>query len=69
MAVHAPCETFIKNVTKVLWEGRRAGARYFYIIYDLNVELGLLMTVRSSMRCMDRFAGKDVTMIMAVSRS
>ena len=37
-------ETFIKDVTKVLWEGRRAGAKTFYIAGDLNVELGLLCT-------------------------
>ena len=32
------------NNTKVLWEGRRAGAKTFYIAGDLNVELGLLCT-------------------------
>ena len=37
-------ETFIKDVTKVLLEGRRAGAKTFYIAGDLNVELGLLCT-------------------------
>ena len=52
MAVYAPdChkdldvfETFIKNVTKVLWEGRRAGTKVFYITGDFNVELGLPCT-------------------------
>ena len=33
-------ETFIKYVTKVLWEGRRAGAKDFYITSEFNVELG-----------------------------
>ena len=50
MAVYAPdCredldvfETFVKNVTKVLWEGRRSGAKTFCIAGDLDVELGLL---------------------------
>ena len=37
------CEIFVKDVTKVLWEGRRAGAKKFYSAY-LNVELGLLST-------------------------
>ena len=52
LAVHAPdCrkdldvyETFVKDVTNVLWEGRRAEAKKFYIVDDLNVELGLLCT-------------------------
>ena len=50
MAVYAPdCrkdlevyETFILKVIKVLWEGRRGGAKEFYITGDLNAELGLL---------------------------
>ena len=50
MAVKAPdikkkldvYETIIKNVTQILWGGRRAGARDFYITGDFNVELGLL---------------------------
>ena len=33
-----------KDVTKVLWEGCRAGAKTFHIAGDLNVELGLLCT-------------------------
>ena len=45
MAVYAPdCrkdldvyETFVKDVTKVFWEGRRAGAKTFNIAGDLNV--------------------------------
>ena len=52
MAVNAPDshkeldvnETFIRNVTKVLWEARRAGAKHFYIARGLSVELGLLGT-------------------------
>ena len=51
-AVYAPdckkdldvCETLIVCVTSILREGRRAGAKDFYIIGDLNVELGLLCT-------------------------
>ena len=35
-------ETHVKDVTKVLWEGRRAGAKTFCIAGDLNVELGFL---------------------------
>ena len=38
------CETFIKNVTKNLWEGRRAGAKDFCITGDFNVEPGLPCT-------------------------
>ena len=30
--------------TKILHEGRQAGARRFYIAGDLNIELGLLCT-------------------------
>ena len=37
-------EAFISSVTKVLREGRRGGAREFYITGDLNVELGLMCT-------------------------
>ena len=37
-------ETFIKDVSEVLWEVRRAGAKSFHIAGDLNVELGLLCT-------------------------
>ena len=52
MAVHASdCmkdwdvyETFIVDVTKILWKGRRAGAKDFHITVDFNVELGLLCT-------------------------
>ena len=52
MAVHAPdCgkdlemyEPFISSVTEVLREGRRGGAREFYVTVDLNVELGLMCT-------------------------
>ena len=32
------------NVTRVLREGRRGGAREFYIAGDLNVKLGLMCT-------------------------
>ena len=54
MTVYAPgCKkdldvyaTFIKNVTNILWEGRRGGANVFYISGDFNVELGLLSTIR-----------------------
>ena len=38
------CETFNGKVTKVLWRGRRAGAKTFYIAGDFNVELRLLCT-------------------------
>ena len=37
-------ETFILNVTKILREGRRAGAKEFSFTGDLNVELGILCT-------------------------
>ena len=48
VAAHAPdsskdmemYEAFISSVLKVLREGRRGGAREFYITGDLNVELG-----------------------------
>ena len=33
-------EAFISSVTKVLREGRRVGAKEFYITGDLKVELG-----------------------------
>ena len=52
MAVHAlDCkkdfdvhETLIKNVSKNIWEGRRAGTKDFYITGDFNVGVGLLWT-------------------------
>ena len=37
-------ETFIVYVTKILWEGRPAGAKDLYITGDLNVELGVMCT-------------------------
>ena len=37
-------ETFIVNFTKILREGRRAGAKEFCITGDRNVELGILCT-------------------------
>ena len=37
-------ETCISNVVKVLREGRRGGAKDFYITSDLNVELGMMRT-------------------------
>ena len=37
-------ETLIMNVTRILREGRRAGAKDFHINSDINVELGLLCT-------------------------
>ena len=37
-------EAFISSVLKVLREGRRGGAKYFYITGDLNVELGMMCT-------------------------
>ena len=48
MAVYAPdCgkdlemyEALISSVTRVMREGRRGGAREFYITGDLNVEMG-----------------------------
>ena len=36
--------TLIMNVTRILWEGRRAGAKDFHITSDFNVEVGLLCT-------------------------
>ena len=46
MSVYAPDpgkdEKFIKEVTKVLQDGRRAGARHFFIAGDLDVGLGVL---------------------------
>ena len=52
MAVYAPdCrkdldvyDKCVTDVTKVLCEGRRAGAKKFHIAGGLNVELGLLCT-------------------------
>ena len=52
MAVYAPVckkdlvvhETFITSVTKISREGRRAWAKDFLFIGDLNVELGPLCT-------------------------
>ena len=37
-------ETFILSVANILGEGRRAGAKGFYITGDINVELGSLCT-------------------------
>ena len=52
MAVHAPdpgkdleeYEKLMKETTNNLHEGRRAGAKRFYIAGDLNIELGFLCT-------------------------
>ena len=52
MSVYAPdCkkelkiyEKFVEDAKKILREGRREGAKSFYIAGDLNVELGLLCT-------------------------
>ena len=52
MSVYAPdCEKelkvyeeFVEDAKRSLWEGRRSGARSFYVAGDLNVELGLLCT-------------------------
>ena len=35
-------EKFVGAMTKILEEGRREGARRFYIAGDLNVEVGLM---------------------------
>ena len=37
-------EAFISSVLKVPREGRRGGAKVFYITGDLNVELGMMCT-------------------------
>ena len=37
-------EDCISSVVEVFWEGRRGGAKDFYITGDLNVELGLMCT-------------------------
>ena len=52
MSVYAPdskksvemYEECIASVAKVLREGRKGGARNFYIAGDINVELGLICT-------------------------
>ena len=52
IAVHAPdsskslemFEAYISNIVEALREGRRGGAKDFYITGDLNVELELLCT-------------------------
>ena len=52
MAVYAPDsskstemhDAFFSSVLKVLREGRRGGAKDFYITGDLNVELGMMCT-------------------------
>ena len=51
-AVYAPdssedmefCEACVSGVLQVLREGRRGGAKKFYITGDLNVELGMICT-------------------------
>ena len=68
MAVYAPdCgkdsgiqEAFISSVTKVLREGRRGGAREFYITGDLNVELGFMCTDEEDIEELVRCAGPRV---------
>ena len=37
-------EEYIASVVKVLCEGRKGGARNFYIAGDINAELGLMCT-------------------------
>ena len=52
VAVHTPdsskdmelYETCVSSVHRVLREGRRGGAKKFYITGDLNVELGMICT-------------------------
>ena len=52
MAAYAPhsgkiaemYDAFISSVLKVPREGRRGGAKEFYITGDLNVELGMMCT-------------------------
>ena len=80
MAVYAPdChedldvyETFLKNVTRVLWEERRALANDFYItvtsMWSWCHNVQMKTTVKSSMTC-GRCAGKDATTIQEVSRN
>ena len=57
-------ETFIMSVSKLLREGRRAGA----LPGTSNVELGFVVSV-SSRRCMIPCVGKGVKEIMEGSRS
>ena len=65
IAVYAPdCgkdldadETFILHVTKMLGEGRRAGAKEFFITGDLNVEMGILCTGEDDIGELDEIYG------------
>ena len=80
MAVYAPdChedldvyETFLKNVTRVLWEERRALANDFCItvtsMWSWGHNVQMKTTVKSSMTC-GRCAGKDATTIHEDSRN
>ena len=43
-------ETFILSVANILGEGRRAGAKGFYITGDINVELGSIVYRRGRHR-------------------
>ena len=81
MAVYTPdcrkdldvCETFVKDITKVLWEGRRAGAKTFCTAGDLNVGLGLLCSDDDEFEELKgvygHCAGKDARKTKEASRS
>ena len=65
MAVFAPdssksletYEAFISSVVKVLREGRRGGAKNFYITGDLNVELGLMCKMKKDIEELNEMYG------------
>ena len=58
----------VSSVTKVLREGRRGGAKDFYITSDLNVELGVMCTDEEDIEelegCMVPCAGKGTRKIL-----
>ena len=66
------CEAFISSVAEVR-EGRRGGAREFYITGDLNVELELMCTDEKDIEELNgmygRCVGKGTKETMVVSRS
>ena len=60
-------------ITRVLWEGRLAGAKTLYTAGDFNVSwvyyVQMVTTSKNSMRCNVHCGGKDATMIEEYSRS
>ena len=54
---HGDVRSFISRFLEVLREGRRGGAREFYITGDLNVELGMMCTDEKDIEELNEMSG------------